>query len=46
MSTLKIAVLYDRVWEDEAAEGSAPADGPPSRARWTRRKWRTKSSRP
>jgi D-alanine-D-alanine ligase len=29
MSTLKIAVLYDRVWEDEAAEGSAPADKTP-----------------
>ena len=29
MSTLKIAVLYDRVWEDEAAEGSAPADKAP-----------------
>jgi D-alanine-D-alanine ligase len=29
MSTLKIAVLYDRVWEDEAAEGSAPAEKTP-----------------
>ena len=29
MSTLKIAVLYDRVWEDEAAEGSAPAEKSP-----------------
>jgi D-alanine-D-alanine ligase len=29
MSTLKIAVLYDRVWEDEAAEGSAPAEKAP-----------------
>ena len=29
MSTLKIAVLYDRVWEDEAAEGSAPAERRP-----------------
>jgi len=29
MSTLKIAVLYDRVWEDESAEGSAPAEKSP-----------------
>jgi D-alanine-D-alanine ligase len=29
MSTLKIAVLYDRVWEDEAEEGSAPAERTP-----------------
>jgi D-alanine-D-alanine ligase len=29
MSTLKIAVLYDRVWEDEPAEGSAPAEKSP-----------------
>jgi D-alanine-D-alanine ligase len=29
MSTLKIAVLYDRVWEDEPAEGSAPAEKTP-----------------
>ena len=29
MSTLKIAVLYDRVWEDEPAEGSAPAESRP-----------------
>jgi D-alanine-D-alanine ligase len=29
MSRLKIAVLYDRVWEDEPAEGSAPAEKSP-----------------
>src|SRR5688572_23600633 len=29
MSKLKIIVLYDRVWEDEAAEGSAPAEKTP-----------------